>query len=145
MDNINNISAANQNGNLEYIMNLDKKVRKLEDYGFQKNKITGDFKPTKMYKYTNETISNEEIKTVLQILKKENLAIYPINTAMGFAVGFSIDDVVSKNTLLRFKEEQLPVGYKFSRMARYFMTERNLELCNEIGIVPQNDREHYDY
>jgi len=83
----------------------------------------------------------------------DNIAFYPINTCMGFAVGFDVVRVgptgpgapPEVELLVRFKEVQLPEGYNFAKLSEYFMQEKNIQRVELIGKNITNNRSRYDY
>ena len=106
-------------------------------------------------------ISEADMMRLLSVLDKNDLLLpdeprllfYPHNTNMGFSVGFTVLDVeqscpsvpFEKRHLLTFIEKQLPPGYDFKEMSKYFMRPRNLELASLVGIKIINDRTKHDY
>jgi hypothetical protein len=132
---------------LEFLAGLDKKLHKVQERTFTPN-ISGDPFPVHFDTYTDKNMNKEEIKRVLNISKGEDYVIYPINTAMGFSVGYNICEILPKGkrkTLLRFKEGQLPKEYSFKKMSKTFMSEENLKKAELIKEKIVNDYDHYDY
>ncbi|MFH1326756.1 MAG: hypothetical protein ABIH59_01355 [archaeon] len=93
------------------------------------------------------------MRKLLSISRKNNIAFYPINTNMGFSVGFQMVEVilpfpgVSPNIghFITFEEKQLPKGYTFKSLSRYFMADRNLRTAKTMGVNIINSRSHYNY
>lgn len=91
----------------------------------------------------------EEIEKVLGLIGEHtNLALAPIDTAMGFKVGFEVvytgED--RKDSLLMFIEDQLPKGYDFNRLSKTFMDGDNRRRLVEAGLPePENIRILYGY
>ena len=133
------------NEDLKFLGELEKKLHKRNE-GMLTPNMSGD--PFKIYydTYTDENINEEEIERVIEISKGLNYVIYPINTAMGLAVGFDVCTIFPrKKSLLRFKESQLPEGYDFNKMSEVFMSKANLAKAKVIGEKIVNNRGYYDY
>lgn len=127
---------------LDFLIELNKRLHYVEkvEQGFYK----GYFYDT----YTNEKMTKEEIERVLETSQKLNFVIYPINTALGFSVGYDvckINYIGKKKVLLRFKESQLPEGYNFERMSEIFMKKSNLTKAKIINEEIVNEYDYYDY
>lgn len=96
--------------------------------------------------YHDRKMLTVETERMLATVESEGLVLSPVNTAMGFAVGFMVVNPSTKKPVLMFTEQQLPKGYDFRRLSRSFMSERNINLAQACGL-PEiiNDRDHYDY
>ncbi len=132
---------------LEFLAKLNEKLHSIQKGTFTPN-LSGEPFPVYFDTYTNESMTKEEIEKVLNIAKKHNYVIYPINTAMGFSVGYDICKINltgKKKVLLRFKEGQLPKGYSFKKMSKTFMEKTNKMKAKLIGEEIVNDYDHYDY
>jgi len=74
--------------------------------------------------------------------------IYPINTNLGFSVGYDVCKIIlpiQKRALLRFEENQLPKEYTFEEMSKVFMSKKNKIKAKMLKVEIINDRGHYDY
>jgi hypothetical protein len=134
------------NKDLEFLAGLNEKLHGIQKETFTPN-LFGDPFPVYFDTYTNECMNEEEIKEVLNISKRDKYSIYPINTAMGFSVGYDICEILSRGerkVLLRFKEGQLPKKYTFKEMSKTFMSKENLKKAKFIGEKIE-DYEHYTY
>lgn len=133
------------NEDLEFLTSLDKKLHyKQRCHG------SGAFSHhwSLIDCYTEEKMTKEEIDKVLEISKGMNYIIYPMNTSMGFSVGYDvcqINPIGKKEVLLRFEECQLPNEYNFNRMSKAFMDKANLAKAKIIEEKIVNDYSHYDY
>lgn len=137
------------NKNLEFITKLDEKLHSTKTARFTANLSMTTHAVNYDY-YTQEKMSTEEAKKLLCISKKNNYVILPINTAMGFSVGyelvrFNIFNKNNKKSLLRFKESQLPKEYTFEKMSETFMSKSNLMKARLIGREIVNDYSCYSY
>ena len=126
-----------KNPSLEFIINLDKKLHYTTKY-YSDVYGEGIFD-----NYTNKKINVNELNELLRIVKKENLILCPIKTNYGFSVGFEVhkfkfpflDKGPDKTeTLLKFKENQLPEGYNFNKLSKYFMRKENLAFAKTAGL-----------
>ena len=129
---------------LEFLLQLDKKLHGTKQSTFTPNMSGSPFKIS-IDTYTDATMNAREIQRVLKAVEKSNFAFYPINTSMGFAVGFQIANPDTREALLNFKESQLPRNYDFNRLSEYFMQPENVEKAKSLGISIVNDHSHYDY
>ena len=129
--------------NLEFLLELDKKLHKVIESTFTPNMEGASFDAT-FDSYTAESLTEAEIEKTLSVVKSGEFTFYPINTAMGFSVGFSVVDSNNKS-LLKFRESQLPVGYDFAKLSEYFMRSENIKRAEALGVHVQNNRGHYDY
>lgn len=104
-------------------------------------------------KYTDKKMTAREFARLKDILRRNDYVFYPINTSMGFRVGFEVSRIeqivpgVNPEVipLLTFREDQLPKGVDFKKVSKVFMEEGNLERASFAGIRIVNDRSHYDY
>jgi len=134
------------NKDLEFLTGLNEKLHRIQKGTFTPN-LFGDPFPVYFDTYTNECMNEGEIKEVLNISKKNKYSLYPINTAMGFSVGYEICKILSRGkrkVLLRFKEKQLPKKYTFKEMSKTFMSKENLKKTKSIGEEIK-DYEDYTY
>ena len=150
------MTDSNNSEDLEFIINLDKKLRREtrvcqpRPNGGISRRLRGMYRNTdsKLVTtkiYTNEFITEEEMKKLLNIFEKGDYVFYPTNTACGFGVGFGLKNIETKQTLLMFKKQQLPEGYNFAKLSGYFMKSENVEKAKTMDIEIINNREHYDY
>ena len=95
--------------------------------------------------YTDKSMTEKDIKNIFEIIEKNNLTFYPINTNMGLSVGFKAVSTKTKIQLLTFREAQLPKKYDFKRLSKCFMDPENIKKAKSLGIEIINDRSHYDY
>lgn len=127
--------------NAEFLTGLDKKLHYMSKFKLSFSNGYGY-----VDSYTRENMTKEEIEKVLEISKKMNFIIYPINTSMGFSVGYDVCQILpTKKVLLRFKESQLPKEYTFDKMSKNFMSKANRAKAKIIKEEIVNDYSHYDY
>ncbi len=128
------------NKNLEFLTELDKKLR-------SSHRVESGFYRGAHYdEYADKKMSEEEAEKVLNISQEDNFVIYPVNTAMGFSVGYNVCIILpTKKLLLRFRESQLPKGYTFDKMAETFMSKANLAKASMVGEKIRNDYDAYSY
>lgn len=134
------------NKDLEFLAKINEKLHGIQKETFAPN-LFGDPFPVYFDTYTNESMNEKEIKKVLNISKKNKYTIYPINTAMGFSVGYDVCKVLTRGkrkVLLRFREGQLPKEYTFKEMSKTFMSKENLKKVKFVGEKIE-DYEYYTY
>jgi len=129
---------------LEFLLQLDKKLHSIKKCTFTPNMRGHPFEVS-IDNYTDESMTAKETQGVLEAVERGDFALYPINTDMGFAVGFRIENPDPREALLTFKESQLPKGYDFNRLSEYFMKPENIERAKSLGVSIINNRDHYDY
>ena len=129
---------------LEFLLQLDSKLHGTINRTFTPN-IRGAPIEVSIDTYRDASMNAREIQGVLKAVERGDFAFYPINTAMGFAVGFRIANPDTKEALLTFKESQLPINYDFNRLSEYFMQPENVERAKLLGVSIVNNRSHYDY
>ena len=95
--------------------------------------------------YKDASMGKREVERIFKAIERGNFAFYPLNTAMGFCVGFRVADPENGKALLTFKESQLPKNYDFERLSEYFMKPENIERAKLCGTHIINDRGHYEY
>ncbi|MDP1695988.1 MAG: hypothetical protein Q8L29_03680 [archaeon] len=124
---------------LEFLVKLDKKLHFVSPSTYCEHPVYFD-------DYHRETkMDLEEVEIMLKVLEKNNLVFHPINTSHGFAVGFQILNPDTKGDILTFREDQLPKGYNFQSLKRYFLNPNNEARAKSLNIKIFPDREHYDY
>jgi len=132
----------------EFLSSLDKKLHHIQESTFTPN-MEGKPFPIHLDSYADEKMTLKELENVLDICEKTDLIFYPINTSMGFSVGYRIAEVgiLSKqiNPLLTFKESQLPEKYNFEKLSKYFMKTKNLSQASSAGIEIKNSKSSYEY
>ena len=131
---------------LEFILGLNKKLHFEKECSFDPN-LSGKSLNVKVDQYTNKSMTEEEMQKLFRVLERNDFIFYPINTSMGFAVGFTVANSTEnyKENLLTFRESQLPKGYDFKKMSEYFMRPENLERAELAEIKIENNPGHYDY
>ncbi|MBI2043463.1 hypothetical protein HYT25_03680 [Candidatus Pacearchaeota archaeon] len=137
---------------IRFLKNLDSQLRSTHQSEFAPNLLGSSFL-VPVDDYTDRQITEREMKKIFGISRKYNVAFYPINTDMGFSVGFDLTriDLFAAGAppyielLLRFREKQLPKGYDFEKLSNFFMQEMNLGNANLLGEKIVNERAHYDY
>jgi len=129
---------------LEFLLKLDKKLHETQQSTFTPNMCGSPFKVS-IDTYTDASMNAREIQGVLKVVERGDFAFYPINTAMGFAVGFRVANPDTREALLTFKESQLPRNYDFKRLSEYFMQPENVERAKSLGVSIVNNRGYYDY
>lgn len=130
----------------EFISRLDNKLHYL-----LKDRYCG--RPTTYDRYTEEKITVPELERLLEIVVEKDLFFMPMNTAMGFSVGFAVGELKAQapglqyelEGLLAFREKQLPPEYTFAKLSETFMRPRNLEIAGMVGEKIVNNRTRYDY
>jgi hypothetical protein len=135
------------NKNLEFLTELDKKLHKITESTFTPN-LSGRPFPIFIDEYSEEKMTKEEIEEVLKISQKMNYLICPINTCMGFSVGYDVcnlNPLKKGKSVLRFKEGQLPKEYTFEKMSETFMKKSNLLKAKILGVEIINDYDEYSY
>ncbi len=128
----------------KFLSKLDEKLRISYRVRMTPN-LSGDPINSDLDTYSDSQLYRRELKRALKIVNEYNLVFAPVNTGMGFLVGFQIVDPETKKVLLKFVERQLPSVYDFNRLSQYFMDPKNLKRAEQIGIDIRNNREHYDY
>jgi len=140
------IKTENQS-DLEFLVNLNIKLHYTKvGYNWFLGEIEEDH-------YTAEKLTSQEYQMMIDIIERNNYLFSPINTAMGFSVGFQVSEIEhltpglepKGKSLLKFKEDQLPEMYNFERISQDFMKPKNLERAKFIGIEIVNDRDKYEY
>lgn len=130
----------------EFLEQLNKKLHIINESTFTPNMYGKSF-PICYDTYTDKKLNEEELSRVLKISQKINYVILPINTSLGFSVGYEIAEIIPKRKrdILKFAESQLPEGWNFQKMSEFFMknTNRIKALILKEEIV--NDYGHYDY
>lgn len=129
---------------LEFLVKLDRKLHEVSQSTFTPN-ISGTPFKVSYDTYTKKSMNKKEARKILNIIERNNLALYPINTSMGFSVGFQIANPNTKKSILTFKESQLPENYNFKTLSKYFMQQENIEKSKSLGISIVNNYNHYDY
>jgi hypothetical protein len=129
---------------LEFLLKLDKKLHYSKDFTFTPD-ISEEPIEILIDAYTDESMNAREIQSVLKAVEREDFAFYPINTAMGFAVGFQVANPDTEEILLTFKESQLPKNYNFKKLSEYFMQPKNIERAKSLEISIFDNRAYYDY
>ena len=128
-----------------FLKTLDAKLHSMKESTFTPNLGDGSSFPVWVDTYTDERMTSEEAARVFRTVRASPLVIHPINTAMGFSVGFDIYNPITGRSVLRFKESQLPKEYDWNRMREAFMSPLNRILAKASGIRISDDREHYTY
>lgn len=126
---------------LEFILKLDKKVHyttPVESIVYGKGIVDH---------FTDVKLRASELNELIKILERSDYVFHPVNTAMGFSVGFQVTNTFQGNqeSLLLFIESQLPGNYNFEILSRYFMESKNLERAGKAGIEIINNRDKYVY
>lgn len=131
---------------IEYFKKIDKRLREFKAYH------TEFYGGVGVDDYKNSKLENGEMQKILDLtMKKKDIVFYPVNTAMGFAVGFQFlkwelgESKKKSELLLRFRESQLPEGYTFQNLSSFFMRKENVKKAEYLGEEVVNDRDHYDY
>ncbi|MBI4144849.1 hypothetical protein HY493_01425 [Candidatus Woesearchaeota archaeon] len=142
--------TATQDPDLKFLKALDKKVRHYEKCtstrrGYPEVVDVEEFDDTKLTK--------SELERLLKIVRERKLILTPMNCNMGFSVGFEVFQGIENapglrdtESVLRFREKQLPAGYTFATLARTFMADDNRQRADYFGLETiLNDRDRYDY
>jgi hypothetical protein len=95
--------------------------------------------------FTSRKITEEEIATVCNTIKNDQLLFYPKKVPSGYELGFVVAGVDRNKQyeLLQFGEHQLPKGYSFKTLSRYFLTKENKLLANNVGVAIYATRDQY--
>ena len=130
----------------DFLRQMDEKLHEVNQKMFQPN-LCGKAFPVQYDTYTEEKINESELGQILKIATKVNYVIMPMNTNMGFSVGYEVAQVVptKQRSLLKFKETQLPKEWDFQRMSAFFMQKPNLIKALILGEKITNDYDRYDY
>jgi hypothetical protein len=131
-------------GDLGFLVNVDKIVHILEEDVMTPNMHGAPYKVV-FDKYTHKSLSRHEIQKALNIARKKDFVLYPINTNSGFSVGFRIANVRTREAVMTFKESQLPRGYDFRKLSQTFMQPENVKKANSMNIFISSDRGKYEY
>ena len=127
---------------LEFLIGFDKEVHTMKKGSFVTK--SGIYGLGVIDEFIDIKIDIQKFERFLGIIENNNFVFYPINTCMGFTVGFEICDK-KKKRILTFIERQLPQEYDFDKLAKYFMNKTNIKMAKKLGIEIINDRNHYDY
>lgn len=128
---------------LEFLVQLDKKVHKVQEGTYRPNMGGKPFQIAyDTYDY-DKYLTKKDVSKLADIIKKHNLTLEPINTAMGFQVGFKVysEEPITPGiapeitNYLIFCERQLPKGEDFETMRKKF----------EKKEQPWKERYAYDY
>lgn len=140
------LSETGKESDLEFLKELDKKLHYKEE---MHSAVYGN--PLIDY-YTEKKLTSKEIEKIMKIIEKYKLPFYPVNTNMGFSVGFAVRDVIGVypliqpgNEILKFKEDQLPKGYDFDKLSEVFLTEESKELLDWLHLPEIKERNYYTY
>ncbi|MBU0894391.1 MAG: hypothetical protein KKF48_04900 [Nanoarchaeota archaeon] len=116
--------------------------------------------------YKDKKLTKRQLGKIIEIIiKRDNICFMPINTNMGFSVGYQFIQVdltypgapPTTKLLLRFEEKQLPKEdtpranwdickkAQFERLSKWFMEESNIKTAKAMGIEIINDYSYYDY
>jgi len=130
---------------LEFLRQLDNRLHKTKEMILTPN-ICGAPRKVSIDEFTDESMNKDEIQMVLEKVERCRLAFYPINTNMGFSVGFQVaNSTRTEKPLLTFTEKQLPEEYNFEKLSEYFMRPENIKRANERGIPIVNNHSCYTY
>ncbi len=133
---------------IKYFKGIDAKLRSSQNFH---SRVYGEVSADN---YADSKLEAFELQKILDLfIKKKDIIFYPVNTSMGFAVGFQflkLDNLdstkkIKKELLLRFREDQLPKGYTFQNLSPFFMMKENIKKAKIIGEEIVNNYEHYDY
>ncbi len=128
---------------LEFLVQLDKRVHEVNEGTYRPNMGGKPFPITyDTYDY-DQYLTKEDFSKLTDMVKKYELILQPINTAMGFEVGFTIygEELIApginseRTHYLTFCERQLPKGEDFETMKQKF----------EKKEQPWRERISYDY
>ena len=96
--------------------------------------------------YHNTKLEPSEIEKILSLVNSETeICMTPVNTNMGFSIGFQLVYTFDRKTLLCFKEDQLPEGYDFKKLKETFNHPENIRMLENIGMEKPKERGYYDY
>ena len=104
--------------------------------------------------YSGIKIEPDELEKLLNIIQEEKLIFFPINTSMGFAVGFVVAEGKGSpapgvkpeyEIILQFREAQLPAGFGWNTLAEVFNSPENLDRLRYYGIDKPKNYSHYTY
>lgn len=84
----------------------------------------------------------EEFGAVEQRVLQDDYAMVPTRVN-GRNIGFDVYN--SEGRVLRFREQQLPVGYNWSDARKLLMSPENLATVREMGLAEPRERSAYDY
>lgn len=135
---------------IEFLSKLEQKLHKIQEALFTPN-MSGNTMKVGVDIYTKTVLTPEEAEKLLRVLEENDFVLYPINTCMGFCVGFEIADIricgqqYQPKRLLTMKEKQLPAGYDFTRLSKIFMRDANRKRAEMLGVKITNNRASYEY
>ena len=140
------MAVKHSDDSLDFILDLDKKLHYVEQGTFRPNMRGSSFK-IGIDSYTDKKLSVTELEKLITIVDNSSEYIFhPINTCMGFSVGYAVSSTADASiSLLQFRESQLPKSYTFDGLSKTFMSEKNLTKAKIIGLEICNDYGHYDY
>ena len=134
------------NEEIEFFKKIDKRLREFMIVN------TKFYRDVGVDNYKDSKLEYGEMKKILNLtIKKNDLVFYPVNTSIGFAVGFQFikwelgESKKKSELLLRFRESQLPEGYNFKNLSSFFMRKENVRKAEYLGEGIVNSRDHYDY
>ncbi len=108
----------------------------------------------KIDSYHDVKITQDEVERMMEIVQEFDLPFFPINTNMGFSIGFAIarpglniNPVIREidGYYIKFLEKQLPNGCDFNELSEVFLRPRNLELMKWYNLGEIKERYRYDY
>jgi len=134
---------------IQFLLALDKQLHYKEEKMYLGHIVELD-------SYHEWKMTHKEAEKMMEVLKKliekKKVVFYPINTACGFAVGFSVDEIEGfyplckkGKVLLRLKESQLPKEYNFDKLSEIFLSNENLRIAKHLGIEISENRWRYEY
>jgi hypothetical protein len=130
----------------QFLKEMNKKLHYIGSGMFTPNMSGNSFK-IHYDQYTDEKLTEPELEKVLKISQRPGYVLIPINTAMGFSIGYEVAMVtpLGRKHSLRFKEGQLPEDWNFERMSKTFMRPVNRAKALTLGERIENRASKYDY
>jgi hypothetical protein len=150
-------SERDRESALTYIKELDKRLHYMTSH-----EMTTNISFTRHTVYADnyrdkEKLTLTEVKKLLSIVVIHDLVFTPINTCMGFSVGYEVilpliaetlaycPDEIDHKSLFRCKEDQLPKECTFTWLGRVFKRKRNTDLLAKLGLTEIREYGYYEY
>mgnify|MGYP006971785344 CR=1 FL=1 len=132
---------------------LNKLENKLHSFGEVYNTLGGRMNRHTVDDYTQEKMNSGEIEKLLKIVEEGDYVFFPKGDGLGFYPCFSLISFnqnfpgapIDKKHLLSFGVHQLPKGYNFKKLSKYFMNEKNLERAELAEVKFVKEEGYYWY
>jgi len=131
----------------KFLAALDKKLHYYYETTFTPNMSGGPIHG-KASSFTSRKLTAEEMERTLQVVEKQNLILHPVDANFGFHPAFRVAEAKKNKktpSLLVFDEKQLPEGYSFDALSKFFLSKRNLAMMKLAGLEKPREKDHYYY